>query len=204
MVTRTVQQYARSGVAGLHIEDQVQSKRCGHLQGKQVVDTNTFVTRIHAAHAARLAIGSDIVIIARTDALQTHGYDEAVARLRAAQEAGADVAFLEGLASKDQCRSIVKDLAPLPVLLNMVEYGATPSISVDEAKEMGFKIIIFPFAGLAPAYKAIKATYMKLKKDGVTGPEAEMTPKQLFSVSGLKESLEIDAAAGGRAFVGGV
>ena len=85
MVTRTVQQYARSGVAGLHIEDQVQSKRCGHLQGKQVVDTNTFVTRIHAAHAARLAIGSDIVIIARTDALQTHGYDEAVARLRAAK-----------------------------------------------------------------------------------------------------------------------
>ncbi|KFY08662.1 hypothetical protein V492_06019 [Pseudogymnoascus sp. VKM F-4246] len=202
MVTRTIQQYSRSGVAALHIEDQVQTKRCGHLQGKQVVDVPIFVSRIRAAYSARQAIGSDIIIIARTDSLQSHGYDEALLRLRAAQDAGADVAFLEGLTSTDQCRQIVKDMAPFPVLLNMVEYGATPSISVSEAKEMGFKIIIFPFAGLAPAYGAIKSAYERLKKEGSTGPESKMTPKQLFEVSGLEESLAIDAAAGGNAFVG--
>jgi 2-methylisocitrate lyase-like PEP mutase family enzyme len=84
VVTRTVQQYARSGVAGFHIEDQVQTKRCGHLQGKQLVDTPTFISRIRAAKAARDNIDSDIVIIARTDALQSLGYKEAIRRLKAA------------------------------------------------------------------------------------------------------------------------
>lgn len=204
MVTRTVQQYARSGVAGLHIEDQIQTKRCGHLLGKQVVDIPTFVSRIRAAKSARDSIGSSIVIIARTDALQSFGYDESIARLKAARDAGADVAFLEGITSKEEARRAIKDLAPFPVLLNMVEYGATPSISVGEAKEMGFKIIIFPFAGLAPAYKAIRKEYELLKKEGHTGPEAHMTPKELFSVSGLQASLEIDAKAGGNMYDGGV
>lgn len=180
MVTRTVQQYSRNGVAALHIEDQVQTKRCGHLQGKQVVDVPIFISRIRAAYSARRAIGSDIVIIARTDSLQSHGYNEALLRLRAAQAAGADVAFLEGLTSKDECRQVVKDMAPFPVLLNMVEYGATPSISVSEAKEMGFKIIIFPFAGLAPAYGAIRTAYERLKHEGGTGPESKMTPQAAF------------------------
>jgi 2-methylisocitrate lyase-like PEP mutase family enzyme len=204
MVTRTVQQYARSGVAALHIEDQVQTKRCGHLQGKQIVDTPTFISRIRAAKAACDSIDSSIVIIARTDALQSLGYNASIERLKAAQRAGADVAFLEGVTSKDEARAVVRDLAPFPVLLNMVEHGATPSISVAEAQYMGFRIIIFPFAGLAPAYKAIRAVYSKLKIEGVTGAEADMTPKQLFAVSGLQESLDIDAAAGGVAFAGGV
>ena len=204
MVTRTVQQYARSGVAAFHIEDQVQTKRCGHLQGKQLVSKEEFLTRIRAAVAARHNVGSDIVIIARTDSLQSLGYDEAISRLHLAKEAGADVAFLEGITSKDMARQTVKDMAPCPVLLNMVEHGATPSISVSEAEEMGFRIVIFPFAGLAPAYKAMKEVYTKLKKEGVTGAEAHMTPKQLFEVSGLKEDLAIDDAAGGNAFVGGV
>lgn len=204
MITRTIQQYARSGVAALHIEDQIQTKRCGHLQGKQLVPSREFLVRIRAAVAARHAIGSDIVIIARTDSLQSLGYNESVDRLRLAQEAGADVGFLEGITSKEEARQVVKDLAPWPVLLNMVEHGATPSISVQEAQEMGFRIVIFPFAGLAPAFKAMKEVYARLKKEGVTGAEAHMTPKQLFEVSGLSEDLKIDANAGGTAFVGGV
>lgn len=100
VVTRAVQQYARSGVAGFHIEDQVQIKRCGHLQGKQLVDTPTFLSRIHAAKAARDRIDSDIVIIARTDVLQSLGYKEAIQRLKAAQEAGAEVAFLKASRQK--------------------------------------------------------------------------------------------------------
>ncbi len=204
MVSRTVQQYARSGVAGLHIEDQVQTKRCGHLQGKQLVDTPTFISRIRGAKAARDSIDSDIIIIARTDALQSLGYKEAVQRLKAAHEAGADVAFLEGITSKDEARAVVRDMAPCPVLLNMVDNGTTPAISAAEAQEMGFRIIIFPLAGISPALKAITATYTKLKKEGVTGAEAEMTPKQLFTVCGLQDSLDIDAAAGGSAYTNGV
>lgn len=204
MITRTVQQYIRSGVAAFHIEDQVQTKRCGHLQGKQVVSVEEFGTRIRAAVAARHAVGSNVVIIARTDALQTHGYKEAINRLQMALKAGADVAFLEGITSREQAREAVQDLKPWPVLLNMVEYGATPNISVDEAQDMGFRIVIFPFAGLAPAYKAMKQTYTKLKETGTTGAEAMMSPKQLFEVSGLQQDLEIDANAGGTAFAGGV
>jgi 2-methylisocitrate lyase-like PEP mutase family enzyme len=204
MITRTIQQYARSGVAALHIEDQVQTKRCGHLQGKQLVSTSEFLVRIRAAVAARHAVGSDIVIIARTDALQSLGYSDSIARLRLAREAGADVGFLEGITNKEEARVVVRDLAPWPILLNMVEHGATPSISVDEAQEMGFRIVIFPFAGLAPAYKAMREVYQRLKTKGVTGAEAHMTPKQLFEVSGLKGDLEIDVQAGGTTFAGGV
>jgi 2-methylisocitrate lyase-like PEP mutase family enzyme len=204
MITQTVHQYNRSGVAGLHIEDQIQTKRCGHLQGKQIVSTAEFLIRIRAAVAARQAVSSDIVIIARTDALQSLGYEESIVRLRLAKEAGADVGFLEGITSKEEARAVVKALAPWPILLNMVEHGATPSISVSEAQDMGFRIVIFPFAGLAPAFKAMQEVYKRLKTKGVTGAEAHMTPVQLFEVSGLKEDLEIDAKAGGTTFVGGV
>lgn len=204
MVARTTEQYARSGIAAFHIEDQVQTKRCGHLAGKILVDVDTFVTRIRAAVQARRRIGSDIVVIARTDALQGHGYDEAVRRLFAARDAGADVGFLEGITSREMARRVVKDLAPWPLVLNMVEHGATPAISAPEAKEMGFKMVIFPFAALGPALTAIKAGMEKLKKDGLPGLAPELTPQYLFRVCGLDESLRVDAEAGGAAFEGGV
>jgi 2-methylisocitrate lyase-like PEP mutase family enzyme len=121
MVARTVEQYALSGVAGLHIEDQVQTKRCGHLKGKELVDLDVFVSRIRAAVAARKRIGSDIVIIARTDSLQGLGYDEAIRRLKAVRDEGADVGFLEGITSIQMMKDTVKELAPWPLLLNMVE-----------------------------------------------------------------------------------
>ncbi|KAK0646662.1 Pyruvate/Phosphoenolpyruvate kinase-like domain-containing protein [Cercophora newfieldiana] len=90
MVSRTTERYILAGVAGLHIEDQVTTKRCGHLQGKELVDLPTFTARIRAAAAARARLGSSLVIIARTDALQSLGFDAAVQRLKAAVECGAD------------------------------------------------------------------------------------------------------------------
>jgi 2-methylisocitrate lyase-like PEP mutase family enzyme len=204
MVAHSVRQYAQSGIAGLHIEDQVQTKRCGHLAGKELVDTETYESRIRAAVQTRKRVNSDIVIIARTDALQSYGYDEAITRLRVAHAAGADVAFLEGITSRDQARKAVKDLAPMPCLLNMVEHGATPSISANEAKEMGFKIIIFPFAALAPAYSAIKASMEKLKREGCLDSAKEMTPQALFRICGVEEDMRIDAEAGGRSYRGGI
>ncbi|CAG8335368.1 unnamed protein product [Penicillium salamii] len=204
MVARTTEQYARSGVAAFHIEDQVQTKRCGHLSGKQLVDTATYASRIRAAVQARQRIGSDIVVIARTDALQSLGYEESVARLRAAREAGADVGFLEGISSREMAKKVIDDFAGWPLVLNMVEHGSTPSISSQEAQELGFRIIIFPFATIGPALTAMRDGLEKLKRDGLPGLDKELTPQMLFRVCGLDESLKLDAAAGGVAFEGGV
>lgn len=99
----------------------------------------------------------------------------------------------------------MKDLAPWPLLLNIVENGHSPLISVDEAREMGFRIMIFSFAALAPAFLAIKATYQKLKTEGVTGIQGSgVNPRTIFDVCGLGECMTVDKAAGGEDFKGGV
>ena len=195
MVARAVEEYCRAGVAGFHIEDQVLSKRCGHLQGKEVVDIETYLARIRAARGAIIRYGSDIVLIARTDVLQQYGYDEAIKRLKAARDAGADVGFLEGITSREMARQAVKDLAPFPLMLNMVDHGATPTISVREAENIGFRIMIFPLVSLAPAYTAIKASLEKVKREGLTGIPKDLTPKRIFDVCGMQESIEIDSSA---------
>jgi 2-methylisocitrate lyase-like PEP mutase family enzyme len=117
-----VWQYAKAGIAALHIEDQVQTKRCGHLMGKQVVSREEFVTRIRAAVIARDAIpgGSDFIIIGRTDSAQVLGMDEALYRLKLAATAGADVCFIEGVRSKELLQKTVAELAPTPVLVNVI------------------------------------------------------------------------------------
>lgn len=198
MVARTTEAYSRSGVAGFHIEDQVQTKRCGHLGGKILVDRDTFVTRIRAAVQARKRMGSEIVVIARTDALQKLGYEESLARLRAARDAGADVGFLEGMSSREMMRDAVRDLAPWPLLLNMVEHGATPAVSADEAREIGFRIVIFPFAALGPALLAMREALEKLKRDGLPGLSPEVTPQMLFRVCGWTRASRLMRRRGGR------
>jgi len=186
MVARTVEQYSRSGVGALHIEDQVQTERCGHLAGKVLVDLKEYLARIRAAVQARRRIGSDIVIIARTDSIQKHGYEEALARLRAARDAGADAAFPEGLRSVEEARRMIADLAPWPVLLNMVENSVTPKISAKEAKGLGFSMMIVPLATLAPAYTAIKAGPQKLKETGLA--DTELTPQVKIQISAPESS----------------
>lgn len=202
MVANSVQQYIKAGVAGFHIEDQIQQKRCGHLQGKEVVETEIWLQRLRAAIGARQRLQSDAVIIARTDALQQKGYDDCIARLKAARDLGADVGILEGFTSHQQARQAVQDMAPWPLMLNSVENGVSPTITVQEAQDMGFRIMIFSFASLAPAYTAIKATFEWLKAEGVTG--ASIGPKTIFQVCGLKDSMDIDRNAGGMAYGKGV
>ncbi|KAI0152653.1 Phosphoenolpyruvate/pyruvate domain-containing protein [Xylariaceae sp. FL1272] len=205
-IRRTTHAYARGGVAGFHIEDQVTTKRCGHLGGKELVAEDVFQARIRAAKLAREEIGSDIVIIARTDALASLGYDAAISRLRAAISAGADVAFLEAPQTREQMERVCKDLAPTPVLLNMVESGRTPAVTPEEARELGFRIMIFPVFTLGPVYTAIKGAAEELHKYGkVKSREGDgMGPKELFEVCGLKESVEFDERAGGAAYKNGV
>ncbi|KAK3044416.1 hypothetical protein LTS18_001347, partial [Coniosporium uncinatum] len=164
----------------------------------EVVDIEEYITRIRAARAAKDKAGSDIVLIGRTDALQKHGYEEAIKRLKAAVEAGAEVGQLEGVTSREMAKQAVRDMAPTPLLLNMVEHGATPIISTSEAEEMGFRIMIFSFAGLAPAMKAIRETFQKIKDNGITGIEAGQSPKSIFKICGLDEAMEWDKRVGGQ------
>lgn len=200
MVARTVEQYIRSGVAGAHLEDQVLMKRCGHLGGKKVVPQEEYLQRIRAAHQARLRLQSDFVLIARTDALQSMGYDECISRLKAARDIGADVGLLEGFKSKEQAARAVKDLAPWPLLYNSVENGASPTITVEEARAMGFRVMIFSFATFAPAYTGIRDALLRLKTEGRVGTPKEITPVSLFEVCGLDHSMSVDTEAGGKAF----
>ncbi|KAL9002115.1 MAG: hypothetical protein Q9188_004936 [Gyalolechia gomerana] len=197
-IDQTVNQYIRANVAAFHIEDQVLTKRCGHLSGKKVVPNDVFLSRIRAARGAIDAAQADIQLIARTDANQQLGYDECIVRLKAAREWGADVGLLEGFKSKEEAARAVKELAPWPLLLNIVENGHSPLITVDEAREMGFRIMIFSFAGLAPAYMAMKAAYEKLRDTGVTGIQGTgVGPGVLFDVCGLREAVQVDENAGG-------
>ena len=202
IISRAVKQYARARVAGFHIEDQVPEKRCGHLAGKEVVDVETYLRRISACLYARAQIRSDIVIIARTDALQSRGYEECVDRLRRARDLGADMGILESLPSKEAAARAVKDLAPWPLCYNSVENGHSPLITAAEAEAMGYRLMIFSFAGIAPAYTAILETFTRLKEHGVTGCKVE--PKKIFEVCGLEEEMMIDKTAGGSAFVKGL
>jgi 2-methylisocitrate lyase-like PEP mutase family enzyme len=207
MVARTVRAYITAGVAGLHLEDQVITKRCGHLSGKELVDQDTYISRIRAAVMARdemrAATGGDIVIIARTDALQSLGYDQAIQRLRLAVEAGADVAFLEGPTSVEQCRQVCQDFADVPVLLNMVSGGVTPNLSVSEAQEMGFQLIIHPGLALFPVLEGVENAFRGLKATGkvqVSEAQAKEGVKKLFNAVGLGDCIEFDAKAGGIAY----
>lgn len=128
--------------------------------------------------------------------MQKYGYDECIKRLRAARDHGADVGLLEGPTSKAMARQVVIDMAPMPLLLNMVEHGVTPTISTGEAEAMGYRIMIFSFVCVGSAFLAMQEALKKLKSDGVAGLR-ELTPKVIMDVCGMQEKMEIDARAGG-------
>lgn len=140
-VTRTVREYESRNVAGIHIEDQVAPKRCGHLDGKEVVSRGEFVSKIRAAVQAKQT--SDFVIIARTDARAVLGMDEAIARAIEALSVGADIAFVEAAQSMQEVEDIPRRVGG-PCLLNMVSGGKTPIVALDDAQAMGYRIAIQP------------------------------------------------------------
>ncbi len=205
-VANTVRNYARSGVAGLHIEDQVQEKRCGHLSGKLLVSREVYGNRLRAACKARDEMGGDIVIIARTDARAgkdpqgNGGWDEAVERLKMAAEIGVDVLFFEALQSEDEMKKAIEVLPKLPVLLNMVQGGKTPQISNEEANKLGFRIVIWPCLGMEALVPAYRNALNVMKKTGQPPPEQKMGPAALFEICGLKDLVAFDQSVGGSAY----
>ena len=169
-VARTVQELEAAGVAAIHIEDQVNPKRCGHLDGKTVVDQTTAVQRISAAANARL--DESLLIMARTDMRATDGLDAAIERMRALEEAGADLLFPEALTSLEEYR-IVKSATRVPILANMTEFGKTELFTKAELAEVGVSIVIYPVTLLRSAMGAAERTLMAIKRDGTQASEVE-------------------------------
>ncbi len=169
-VTRTVHEFEARNVAAIHIEDQVAPKRCGHLDGKEIVPRSEFITKIKAAVAARK--NPDFLVIARTDARAVVDLDEAIARSREALAAGADMIFLEATQSLEEMAAVPRRVNG-PCLLNMVMGGKTPLVSLDEAREMGYKMAILPGLCLRNAIATFDRVLKEVKD---TGRMASVSP----------------------------
>jgi methylisocitrate lyase len=164
-VMRTVREYERAGLAGLHIEDQVMPKRCGHFTGKQVVPMEEMIKKIEAAVYART--DPDFVIVARTDARAVNDLDDAIARAKAYRAAGADMIFVEAPQSVEELRRVAQEV-DAPLWANMVEGGKTPLLPARELEAMGYKLVIHANTLARIAAKAIQDALVVLKRDGWT------------------------------------
>jgi methylisocitrate lyase len=162
-IARTVKSFIKFGAAGLHIEDQVQSKRCGHRPGKEIVSQQEMVDRVKSAVDARTEAG--FVIMARTDALAVEGIDKAIERAVACAEAGADMIFPEAMTELSMYRRF-KDAVRVPILANITEFGQTPLFTRDELATVGVDIVLH----CCSAYRAMNAaalkTYESIRRDG--------------------------------------
>lgn len=161
-VRRTIREYERAGVAAIHIEDQVWPKKCGHMEGKQVIPVDEMVQKIRAAVDARQ--DPDFVIIARTDANAVYGLEDALRRGRAYHEAGADVIFIEAPRSIEELRAIAQAFPDVPLLYNWAESGKTPLLPLEEIHALGFKLVIFPISMLFAATQALLDLLEALKQ----------------------------------------
>lgn len=164
-VARTVREFERAGAAGLFIEDQVFPKRCGHMEGKQVVGREDMVAKIKAALDARK--DADLVITARTDALAVLGVDEAIERGNLYREAGADVIFVEAPRSVEEMCRINREV-DAPTLANNVEGGKTPFLTTKELEAIGYNLVIYPVSATYAAAKAVTGLMEELKRTGTT------------------------------------
>ncbi len=162
-VERTVRLYEEAGAAGLHLEDQVMPKRCGHLLGKTLVDRATMSAKIRAACAARRDPG--FVIVARTDARSVEGFDQAVARARDYLAAGADMIFPEALESAEEFALFARAVAA-PLLANMTEFGRSPLIPFPDLAAMGYKAVLYPLTALRAAMYAAERALRTLREQG--------------------------------------
>jgi len=163
-VIRTVQEYESAGVSAIHIEDQVMPKKCGHMENKQVIPASEMAEKIHAAVEARHS--GDFLIIARTDARAVEGLDQALRRTRAYREAGADILFVEAPQNKDEVAQVAHAFPDVPLLFNWAEGGKTPPMRLEELKELGYRIVIFPISALLTAAKAVRAVLAEIKAEG--------------------------------------
>jgi 2,3-dimethylmalate lyase len=171
-VVRTVHEYERAGVAAIHIEDQLAPKKCGHMEGKQIIPGEEMVQKIRAAAAARRS--PDFLLIARTDARAVEGLDAALERARSYRDAGADILFIEAPQTEDEIRTVARAFPDVPLLFNWAEGGKTPPIRYDELRSLGYRIVIFPISALLAATRAIQSVLARIRADGTP---AEVLPE---------------------------
>jgi len=162
-IARTIQEMIRAGAAGVHIEDQVAQKRCGHRPNKAIVDQQEMVDRIKAAADARVDPG--FVIMARTDALAVEGMNSALDRVAACVEAGADMVFPEAMTELPQYKEFCAK-AGVPVLANLTEFGQTPLFTLDELKAVGVAMALYPLTAVRAMNRAAENVYKALIADG--------------------------------------
>ena len=162
-IARTVKEMIRAGVAAIHIEDQVQAKRCGHRPGKAIVPKAEMVDRIKAAVDART--DASFAIMARTDALAVEGFDAAIERAVACREAGADMIFPEAMTELAQYRKFA-DAVGIPILANITEFGQTPLYSVSELRDAGVRLVLYPLSAFRAMSNAALSVYKTIRSDG--------------------------------------
>jgi len=184
-VTRAVRDFERAGVSAIHIEDQVSPKKCGHLDGKQVITPEEFAGKIAAAVAAKR--DRDFMIVARTDARAVTGLDDAVDRANRAMAAGADMIFLEAVQSLEELAAVPKRVNG-PCLLNVVAGGKTPIVSFEDARALGYRLAICPSVVLRAVIPAADAALRSLKASGLPiATENELSPSEGFRRMGATE-----------------
>ena len=192
-VFRTVQEYERQGLSGLHLEDQVIPKRCGHLDGKQVISEEHMREKIAAAVSAR--INPDFLIIARVDSKAVNGFDDAVKRANSYMAAGADMIFPEALTTREEFAEFARQVK-VPLLANMTEFGKTPYITVQEFEAFGYNMVIFPMTAFRIMMKAVEDGMRLLKEQGTqTALLDRMTPREdLYRLIHYQEYERLDAS----------
>jgi len=191
-VIRTVGVYEAAGVAGIHIEDQVAPKKCGHMEGKLVIPAEEMVAKVRAAVEARTQ--PEFVIIARTDARAVEGLERALERGRMYREAGADVLFIEAVVTEAEAEEAARAFPGVPLLFNWAEGGKTPPISLERLSELGYRIVIFPISTLLAATAAMRWILQEIAEAGT--PAAAMNTLPTFGeftdFIGLPQTREIE------------
>jgi methylisocitrate lyase len=190
-VIRTVEDLIRAGAAGMFLEDQVWPKRCGHMQGKQVIPLDEQLKKLRAAVEAKA--NNDFFIVARTDSRQALGLDEAITRGLAFKEAGADAVFIEAPETKEEMKRISSKV-PGPLVANMLERGVTPLMGPKELKDLGFDLIVWPLAPLYSVAKSLTDVYSTLRREGSTLAILDrLMPFDEFNrIVGLEEKYALD------------
>ncbi len=185
-IARTVKGMIKAGAAGVHIEDQVAQKRCGHRPNKEIVSREEMVDRIKACVDART--DPAFVVMARTDALAVVGLDEVIERAQLCVEAGADAIFAEAMTDIDMYRKVV-DAVDVPVLANITEFGATPLYSTEELGSAGISMALYPLSAFRAMNKAALAVYTKLREEGTQKNVVDMmqTRDELYHYLGYHE-----------------
>jgi methylisocitrate lyase len=190
-VIRTVELFQAAGAAGMFLEDQIWPKRCGHMQGKQVVERGEWLAKLRAVLEARGE--RDLLLVARTDARAVIGLDEAIARGQAARDLGVDAVFIEAPESITEFERIAAAI-PGPKVANMVEGGKTPLLTPSELHQLGFDLIVNPVAGLLASTRALQQIYARLRQDGTLRDhtDALLSFDELTRVLGLEEHYALD------------